>query len=101
MFIMVSCPSPLADFENNSSPHSQGWSPGLGMGHGAARLALLLGRVPVPVLSKAEHSVPSRDWAPQTCSPALLSVSVTHMDFPPFHQFYAGSNLHVAFQQLG
>lgn len=31
-FIIFSCPWPLADFENNSSPHSQGWSPRLGTG---------------------------------------------------------------------
>lgn len=36
-FIMFSSPSPLADFDNKSSPHSQGCPPGPDMGRGWAR----------------------------------------------------------------
>lgn len=31
-FTMVSCSSPLTNFENNSSLNCQGWSPGFSMG---------------------------------------------------------------------
>lgn len=87
MFLMFSSPSPLADFENNSSPHSQGWSPGPGMGQAWAWCQAL------------STAVMTRH-----CRPVLLpcsqSLSLTWI-FPSFHQFYTGSNLHVVLQQLG
>lgn len=84
-FMMVSCSSPLADFEDSSSPHSQGCSPVLSMGQTWAqccRTGFSPGHGAVPVLSKAK-----RAW-PGTAEPlSSLAVNACHSHgfstFPP------------------
>lgn len=78
---MVSCLSPLADFDDNSSsPHSQGWSPGVSMAQTCARCCragFSPGHGAVPVLRKAKHSAPQA-WPGTTDSLSCLAVNTCH-----------------------